>query len=160
MPSGRQGLLAEVESVVVREADAVDPQASERLSRRCGSPKKEDLAGCRPPGSPLGDATLQVHDEQVGLVGDLHDLGVKQRLGRGRGQSVRHVTLRGRLGVTVLGAGISAGATQTRGLATAACRGSPGGRTGGSMRAARGWPGREGEPIIVAIEIGIGPRAG
>ncbi len=87
-----QGLLAEVEGMVVGQGDAVDPQDGKCFGRGRGSAKEEGLAGCGPPGSPLGDATLQVHDEQVGLVGDLHDLGGKQRLGRGRGQSVRDAT--------------------------------------------------------------------
>ena len=88
-----QSLLAEVERVVIGKADAVDPQVGERVGRGCWSPKEEGLAGCGPPGSPLGDATLQVQDEQVAVCpGDRRDRQRGRPPERGRSQTVRHAT--------------------------------------------------------------------
>ena len=67
------------EGVVVRERDAVDTEVEQRLDRHGRGLESERL---RRRLAALGDAALEVEDEEVGAAGDLDQLGVDEGVGR------------------------------------------------------------------------------
>ena len=66
-----------VECVVVRQGDAVDAEVEQRLDRREWRAEVERLLHRL---APLGDAALEVEDEEIGAACDLGQLGVDERL--------------------------------------------------------------------------------